>query len=162
SNPLDEFLETLVVSAFAHIPGGHTLDDFGNVLRGYRADGEAVRSGVVFPLSTNDYLEMRHLSIADRSAGAVETEVRNVMLTARVNAPADFDMQILYSFIQREELVRKTRANFSGQTSRGSDSEFARVGSRARRNVHDGSCSCFREADTREFPIKVYKVCFAN
>ncbi len=48
---------------------------------------------------------------------AIESEIGDVMLAARVEASADFDAQILDSLIDRSVALNKAAAKFTRQTA---------------------------------------------
>ena len=61
---------------------------------------------------------MRDLPIADRADDAVETQVRNVVLAAGIEAAADLDVKILDRVVELEEFLAQAAANFAGEPSR--------------------------------------------
>src|SRR5262245_49151356 len=105
---------------------------------------------------------MRNLSITYGPARAIETEICDVMLSARVEASADLDVQIFHGLIQGEQFVGEAGANFASKASRGSDTEFARVRPRAGCDVNNRSGPRFGQANSGELAIQIHQVGFGH
>src|SRR5437867_5710904 len=105
---------------------------------------------------------MRHLAVAHRTAVAIETDVGDVMLAARVEAATHLDAQVLYGRVHRKKFPRETIANLARQPARRSDAEFARVGAGARHDVEDCAGAVFAETDLLQFPIQRRQVRLAD
>ena len=69
----------------------------------------------MFPLAAEDDLEMRNRVSGDFPAHAVEAEVGHVVLTAAIEATADFDVQILNSLVGSETLLANPLAQLRGK-----------------------------------------------
>ena len=69
------------------------VDDIRDRLRRDRPDRQAVEAAVLQPLAAEHHLEVGDGVPVDIAAISVETQVRNVVLAATVEAPADLDPQ---------------------------------------------------------------------
>ena len=91
----------------------------------------------MFPFATKDQLEVRHRIARDLAADAIEAEIGDVMLAAAIEAAADFDVQILNGFIERDEI--ESIAQLGGQAARRRDAELAGVRAGAGDDVGDAA-----------------------
>src|SRR5207248_3483637 len=100
---------------------GETRHDLGNAFRrdGYR--GETVRPGIVGGLTAQDHLEMRHRMVAHFATDAVEADVGNVVLSTRIKAAANLDVQRFDGGVERTIARYDTLAQFCCQPPRGGD-----------------------------------------
>src|SRR5580658_10731319 len=111
---LDEIFEGFASRALRDILRRKTRDDFRNSLRRNRDNRQTVRAAVVGPLAAENHLEVRHRVPCNLAADAVETEIGDVMLSATIEAAADFDMQILDGFVKLDAFLIEPLAQFGG------------------------------------------------
>ena len=71
------------------------IDRFRDSLGGYRANRQAIGSGVFCPLAAKDDLEMRNVVSVLVATDTVKAKVGDVVLPAGIEAAADLDPQIL-------------------------------------------------------------------
>src|SRR5262249_47781729 len=130
--------------------------------RGNGSNRQSVGSSVLLPLPAQNDLEMRNLAISDRPARSVKTEISNMVLPARIEAAADLNVQLLHSFIQDKEFLCQAMPNLGAKTSGGCNSEFARICTGARRNIHNRSCSHLSQTDALQCSIELGQIGFTN
>src|SRR5207237_6309428 len=94
----------------------------------------------------------------DRSADAVETEIRNVVLTAGIKTAADLDMKIANRFVEREKFFGQASADLARESARRRNTEFARVRARARDDVENGAGARITQSDAYELAIEIRKI----
>src|SRR5690554_1795715 len=96
ADALDERLEALIVAcAVLEIIIGDSLNGLGDALRGDGADDEAIALCVLCPLSAEDHVEVCNTASADLTAHAEESDIRDVVLAAAVEAAARLDAELL-------------------------------------------------------------------
>jgi hypothetical protein len=137
------------VLALGDVAVGDALDHLGDVLRGDRERREPERAGVLGPLAAEHDLEVRHESAALLAADAVEAEVGDVVLAARVEAAARLDAEPL----QRLVGGRSCRRRVASARRRGparTRCPACRCRCRGRRDVLDGLGAGRREVDRLE------------
>src|SRR5262249_6945007 len=96
----------------------------------------------------------------DRPACAIEAEIGDVMLSARIKASADLDMKIADRFIEREQPIRKARSNLTGKSARRRNPEFARIRTRACNHIEDCPRPGLTQSHAYEFAIQIRKIGF--
>ena len=63
-------------------------------------------ASIVMPFTTQNEVEMRHAVAVPVTGHAVEADVGDVVLTAAIEAAADFDVQIMHRRIVSDLLCR--------------------------------------------------------
>ena len=115
----------------------NAVQGVGNALGRNRHDRQAVRACVLFPLPAQHNLEVGHFESVHIASDAVKPDVRDMVLTATVEAAADLDVQVLDRLIQLEAFFSEAIPQFGGQTARRRDAELAGVGPRASDDVQN-------------------------
>jgi hypothetical protein len=75
-------------------------------------------------------MEVWHRVPGHLAAYAVKPKIGHVMLAATIEAAADFNVQILYGFVEMSILFRQPLAQFRRQSPRRGDTQFAGVRAR--------------------------------
>jgi hypothetical protein len=146
SDALDECLKRFILLAFAHVPPGESLHHFGNAFRRNGSHCQAIRACVVSPLASKHNLKVWDGIVPGVTAHAIESQVGDVVLSAGIETTANFDMQVLYRFIQRVALLGQSLTELASQTAGGRNSKFAGIGSGTGGNVDYRSRARLAEA----------------
>src|SRR5206468_12443835 len=127
SDSLDEILKRLASLALSHEAIRDQFHHLRDLLRRHGSHRQAIRTGVILPLAAQHNLEMRNLAIADRPAGSIKTKIRDVVLSARIETTADFDVEIFDSLVEVEKPSSQPCSDFSGQAARRSNAQLTGV-----------------------------------
>ena len=95
ANSLHELGEPLIRLALLHVEVRNPIERGGHAFRGNRHDRQAVSAGVLFPLTAQYDLEVRHFKAFHGATDTIKPDVGHVVLAAAIEAAADLDVQIL-------------------------------------------------------------------
>ena len=90
---------------------------------------------------------MRDLAVDDRPAGSVKAKIGDVVLPARIETAADFDVEILHGLVEVEKLSCQPCSDFSGKTARRGDAQLAGVCAGARRDIDNRAGAGLTQSD---------------
>ena len=93
----------------------------------------------MLPFSAEHHLEVWYGKSVLHAAHAVKTEVAEMMLAARIETAAHFDVQTSDGFIDLSAALQEPLPKFGRKSSRGRNAQFACIGSRAGDYVHNAS-----------------------
>ena len=162
ADPFDEHLERLIVLTLGDKPLRDSSDRLGDSLRGDGADRQTVGPGVVHPLASQHHLEMRHGVPVDRPTDAVQTDVGDVMLPARVEATARLDPQTLDRLIELSGVTGQIGSQLGRESPGRRDPELAGVGAWAGGDVGQRAGTRFPETSGAQLAIQAREIGFAD
>ena len=137
-------------------------DDLRNTFRRHRANGKAERFRVLGPLPAENDLEVRDRPPFDLTADPVKAHVGNVVLPARVETSAHFDVKIFHGAIEGEVLLEEPASELGCEAPRGGNAELAGIGPGTTGDVHNRAAAGLPEPDRFERGEELRKLRFCD